>query len=61
MLKGENNPPNVLDEHTIDGMSGATLTANGMNDMFTNYFGYYKSYIEKNKKSSVEKKVASLY
>ena len=36
MLKGENNPSSALNEHHIDGMSGATLTANGMNDMFEN-------------------------
>jgi len=60
MLKGENNPSSALDEHTIDGMSGATLTANGMNEMFQNYFGSYQSYIEKVRKSS-DKKMALLF
>jgi Na+-transporting NADH:ubiquinone oxidoreductase subunit C len=52
MLKGENNPPSVLDDHHVDGMSGATLTANGMNDMFENYFTYYQAYINKIKKNA---------
>ena len=52
MLKGENNPPSVLDEHHVDGMSGATLTANGMNEMLESYFSYYQPYINKIKKSA---------
>ncbi len=28
----------------VDGMSGATLTSNGLNHMFTNYFNLYKNY-----------------
>jgi Na+-transporting NADH:ubiquinone oxidoreductase subunit C len=60
MLKGENNPPTVLDEHHIDGLSGATLTANGMNDMLESYFDYYKKYIDQNKKNS-GKKMALLF
>ena len=59
MLKGENNSPNVLDDHHIDGLSGATLTANGVNDMLENYFKYYQSYINKSK--SATEKVALLY
>jgi Na+-transporting NADH:ubiquinone oxidoreductase subunit C len=47
MLKGESNPESKLDEHHIDGMSGATITANGVNDMLKNYFQYYKSYFKK--------------
>ena len=60
MLKGENNSPNLLDEHHIDGLSGATLTGNGVNEMLESYFEYYKSYINKNKKSSGDK-VALLF
>lgn len=37
--------------HQVDGMSGATITAKGVNNMLKNYLGYYKAYIE-NKKSS---------
>lgn len=59
MLKGENNASSALDDHHIDGLSGATLTANGVNDMLENYFKYYESYINKSK--SATKKVALLY
>jgi Na+-transporting NADH:ubiquinone oxidoreductase subunit C len=55
MLKGENNPPDKLDEHTIDGLSGATLTAIGMNEMLKSYFEYYGKFIEQNKKSADER------
>jgi len=47
MLKGESNPSELLDEHHIDGMSGATITANGVNDMLKNYFGYYSAFFKK--------------
>lgn len=59
MLKGENNPPGALDDHHIDGLSGATLTANGVNDMLENYFKSYQGYINKSKGAT--KKVALLY
>ena len=55
MLKGENNPAKVLDEHHVDGMSGATLTANGMNEMLESYFTYYRAYINKIKGEGVNK------
>ncbi len=60
MLKGENNPSSVLNDHRIDGLSGATLTAYGMNDMFESYFTHYRGYILK-VKNSTGQKVASLY
>ncbi|MEH0154135.1 NADH:ubiquinone reductase (Na(+)-transporting) subunit C [Limibacter armeniacum] len=47
MLKGEGNA-NVDDYH-VDGMSGATLTANGLNKMVVNYMELYKSYMSKAK------------
>lgn len=47
MVKGEKGLP--LDDHHIDGMSGATLTGNGVNEMLKNYFGYYTTFIEKTK------------
>ena len=31
-------------------MSGATITANGLNSMLMHYFECYKPFIEKNKK-----------
>ncbi len=59
MLKGENHPTKALDEHHIDGMSGATLTGNGVNEMLENYFKYYQGYINKSKNAT--QKVALLY
>jgi Na+-transporting NADH:ubiquinone oxidoreductase subunit C len=47
MLKGESNPESKLDAHHVDGMSGATITGNGLNDMLKNYFQHYQSYFNK--------------
>jgi Na+-transporting NADH:ubiquinone oxidoreductase subunit C len=47
MLKGESNAESKLDEHHVDGMSGATITGNGLNDMLQNYFKHYQSYFNK--------------
>lgn len=55
MLKAENNPASMLDEHHVDGMSGATLTANGMNDMLKTYFEAYQKYILKVRNSGDQK------
>ncbi len=53
MLKGERNPENMLDNHHVDGLSGATLTANGVNSMLQNYFEYYSAFIKKASKNKV--------
>ncbi len=58
MLKGENNPPAVLDEHHVNGMSGATITGKGVNRMLKNYLELYLPYIEKLKEEN--RKVARL-
>lgn len=58
MLKGENNPPVALDEHHVNGMSGATITGKGVNRMLKNYFENYMHYIEKLKE--IDQKVARL-
>lgn len=47
MVKGEKNPESKLGPNKVDGMAGATLTANGVNDMLLNYFGYYQNYFNK--------------
>ena len=47
MLKKENNPS--LSIHEVDCMSGATITANGLNDMMKNYLDCYLPFILKNK------------
>ncbi|REG84762.1 NADH:ubiquinone reductase (Na(+)-transporting) subunit C [Algoriphagus antarcticus] len=38
--------------HKVDGMSGATITAKGVNNMLENYLGYYQAYIETKKSST---------
>jgi Na+-transporting NADH:ubiquinone oxidoreductase subunit C len=55
MLKGENNPESALDEHHIDGMSGATLTGKGVNQMLESYFQYYQEFMNKAKNRTTEK------
>lgn len=47
MVKGEKNPESKLGPNKVDGMAGATLTANGVNDMLLNYLGYYQNYFDK--------------
>lgn len=47
MVKGEKTPVDRLNSNKVDGMAGATLTANGVNDMLLNYIGYYQKYFDK--------------
>jgi Na+-transporting NADH:ubiquinone oxidoreductase subunit C len=49
MMKGEGNDY-TADVHKVDGMSGATLTAKGVNNMLQDYFACYLTYLNKNKK-----------
>ncbi len=48
MMKGEGKDYSD-DPHKVDGMSGATLTAKGVNNMLVDYLNSYKNYLEKNK------------
>jgi len=58
MMKGENGGGEKSvsafegKPHKVDGMSGATLTGNGINDMLSDYFKAYNNYF---KQQSVEK------
>ncbi|MFY0598378.1 MAG: NADH:ubiquinone reductase (Na(+)-transporting) subunit C [Cyclobacteriaceae bacterium] len=45
MVKGEGNPG--LTDHQVDGMSGATLTGKGVNNMLIEYLNCYKPFIDK--------------
>ena len=45
MVKGEKGDP--LDDHHIDGMSGATLTGKGVNNMLLQYLTSYQGYLNK--------------
>lgn len=47
MIKGEKGEQ--PDPHLVDGMSGATLTARGVNDMLKNYLSAYEVFISKQK------------
>lgn len=47
MVKGEKTPADRLNSNMVDGMAGATLTANGVNDMLLDYIGYYQKYFDK--------------
>jgi Na+-transporting NADH:ubiquinone oxidoreductase subunit C len=46
MMKGEGNDWSK-DAHRVDGMSGATLTAKGVNNMLLDYFTCYQNYLKK--------------
>ena len=50
MLKSEKG--NKLTDYQVDGMSGATITANGVNGMVKNYLSYYQI---RSKQKPVEK------
>ncbi len=57
MQKGEGR--DYSDEnHKVDGLSGATITANGVNAMFRNYLQAYKAYLGKLKDSKSEESLA---
>ena len=45
MVKGENNAG--LDDYQVDGLSGATMTAKGVNRMIEGYLQCYEPYINK--------------
>lgn len=49
MMKGEGNDWSN-DKHKVDGMSGATLTAKGVNNMLQDYLVCYENYLKKNAK-----------
>ena len=48
MLKGEKKDPSLFGPHEVDGMSGATLTANGVNAMLKDYLDCYNGFIKQN-------------
>ncbi|WP_291785635.1 NADH:ubiquinone reductase (Na(+)-transporting) subunit C [Cecembia sp.] len=57
MQKGEGRDYSGED-HKVDGLSGATITANGVNAMFRNYLQAYKAYLDKLKDSKSEESLA---
>lgn len=52
MMKGEKRDPSLFGNHEVDGMSGATLTAKGVNVMLKDYMTYYQKFIDKTKGNS---------
>lgn len=52
MMKGEGNDY-ASQAHKVDGMSGATLTAKGVNNMLKDYLVCYENYIKKTKTTTV--------
>ena len=44
MIKGENNEISKTDYHSVDGLSGATMTTLGLNKMLKGYFNFYDSF-----------------
>jgi Na+-transporting NADH:ubiquinone oxidoreductase subunit C len=57
MMKGEGNNYDSQ-PHQVDGMSGATITARGLNDMLKKYFEHYSAYF--NQLKSAESKPAEI-
>ncbi|MHA7131663.1 NADH:ubiquinone reductase (Na(+)-transporting) subunit C [Algoriphagus namhaensis] len=57
MQKGEGKDYSGM-PHQVDGLSGATITANGVNAMLENYLQAYQAYIESKKSSTA---VAAVY
>lgn len=51
VLKGEGNAIAASQIHEVDGLSGASMTTNGVNDMLSNYFSNYKAFFEASKKN----------
>ncbi len=51
MQKGEGNNYDT-DKHKVDGMSGATITGKGVNNMLKDYFGCYKKFLQSKKSNS---------
>lgn len=47
MMKGETGDPSIYGENEVDGISGSTMTAKGVNQMIYNYLTYYQPYLKK--------------
>jgi Na+-transporting NADH:ubiquinone oxidoreductase subunit C len=57
MQKGEGKDYSA-DSHKVDGLSGATITANGVNNMLKNYLQYYSSFLSSQKSGQQTEVVA---
>ncbi|GAB3229732.1 NADH:ubiquinone reductase (Na(+)-transporting) subunit C [Algoriphagus aestuariicola] len=52
MMKGEGKDYST-DDHKVDGMSGATITGNGVNNMLKAYLSHYEAYIKGKSQTAV--------
>jgi len=59
MMKGETGDPSIYNANQVDGISGSTITANGVNNMLKNYLTYYEGYFNK-VKGGVKQSAANL-
>ena len=55
MVKGETGEPSIYGANEVDGISGSTMTAVGVNNMIKNYLSYYEPYLEKSTGEKMEK------
>lgn len=60
MMKGETGDPSIYSDNQVDGLSGATITAKGVNNMLKNYLNYYQEYFSKVSSGSDMAKTVSL-
>lgn len=54
VLKGESNDIPEDEKHKVDGLSGATMTCNGVTNMLEKYFKFYEPYFKKIRSSKPE-------
>lgn len=47
MMKGETGDPSLFNDNQVDGISGSTITAKGVNRMLKSYLSYYEEYFHK--------------
>jgi Na+-transporting NADH:ubiquinone oxidoreductase subunit C len=59
MMKGEGNDYST-EKNKVDGMSGATLTAKGINNMITEYISAYQPFIKSKKTKIIEVPVTAI-
>ena len=57
MQKGEGKDYDG-EPHKVDGISGSTITANGVNKMLESYLSHYKSYLERQRGGTAQEPVA---
>lgn len=54
VLKGEGRAESALNEHQVDGLSGSTMTTQGVNKMLEQYFGLYEPFFNTAREKGVD-------